>query len=72
MASVASTTGPNSVPAGQFCSVTVAYNPKTITCAASPYGYAYTKVELSLVTNAGANPEFTIGFTITGVPICDD
>jgi hypothetical protein len=71
-ASVSSTTCPSSVPAGSTCSVTISYNPTTIKCTGSPYGYAYTRIDLSLVTDAGANTDFTLGFTITGVPICDD
>jgi hypothetical protein len=69
---VSATTCTSSIARGTACSVTVNYNPKTIKCTASPYGYAYTKVSLSLVTNAGASTDFTQGFTITGVPICDD
>lgn len=61
-----------SVAPGATCTVTVSYNPTTISCTASPYGYAYTGIDLSLVTNAGANTDFTQRFTVTGVPICDD
>jgi hypothetical protein len=71
-ATVSATTCESSVPAGSTCSVTVSYNPTTIVCTASPYGYAYTKIDLSLVTDAGAHADFTQGFTITGVRICDD
>jgi len=60
------------LPVGYSCTVTVTYKPQTIRCTASPYGYAYSNVDLALVTNAGANPGFQEGFTITGVPICDD
>jgi len=52
--------------------VTVSYDPTSIKCTGSPYGYAYTRIDLSLVTNAGATIDFTEGFTVTGVPICDD
>jgi hypothetical protein len=69
---VSSTTCPSSVPTGSACSVTVSYNPTTIKCTGSPYGYAYTRIDLSLVTDAGANTDFKEGFTVTGVPICDD
>jgi len=61
-----------SVPAGSTCSVTVSYDPTTIKCTSSPYGYAYTRIDVSLVTDAGANIDFKEGFTITGVPICED
>ncbi|SRR5579872_6005910 len=71
-ATVSATSCSSSVPAGSSCSVTVSYNPTTIQCTGSPYGYAYTRIDLSLITDAGANTDFTQGFTITGVPICDD
>jgi len=71
-ATVTATTCGTSVAVGSACSVTVGYNPKTIRCTPSPYGYAYTKIGLSLITDAGAHSDFTQGFTITGVPICDD
>ncbi len=71
-ATVSSTTCGSSVPVGSTCSVTVSYDPTTIKCTGSPYGYAYSRIDLSLVTDAGATADFTQGFTITGVPICDD
>ena len=78
-ATVSAVTCPNSVPGSDAtltvkstCSVTISYDATTIKCTASPYGYAYTKIDLSLVTDAGANTDFTQGFTITGVPICED
>ena len=71
-AKIASTTCGSVVAVGSACSVTVSYNPTTIKCTPSPYGYAYTKIDLSLVTDAGANADFTDVFTVTGVPICDD
>jgi hypothetical protein len=71
-ATVSATTCASSVAAGSTCSVTVSYNPTTIQCTGSPYGYGYTKIDLSLITDAGANTDFTEGFTITGVPVCDD
>jgi hypothetical protein len=60
------------LPPGSTCTVKVSYRPQSIKCTASPYGYAYTGITLSLVTNAGANTDFTERFTVTGVPICDD
>jgi len=57
---------------GETCTVTVSYDPRAISCTYSPYGYAYTGIDLSLVTNAGANTDFTQRFTVTGVPTCDD
>ena len=71
-ATVSSTTCPSDVPAGATCSVTVSYDPTTIKCTGSPYGYGYTRIDLSLVTDAGATTDFTMGFTITGIPVCDD
>lgn len=71
-ATVTSTTCPSSVPAGSTCSVTVSYDPTSIKCTASPYGYAYTGIDLSLITDAGVNADFMLRFTVTGVPICDD
>ena len=71
-ATVSGRTCPSPVPVGSTCSVTVSYDPTTIVCTYSPYGYGYTKIDLSLVTDAGANTDFTERFTITGVPICDD
>src|ERR1700736_1604321 len=71
-ATVSRSTCASSVPVGSTCSVTVSYNPTTIKCTSDAYGYAYTNIGLSLVTDAGANIDFTQGFTITGVPICND
>jgi hypothetical protein len=71
-ATVLTTTCADPVAVGATCSVTIIYKPTTIACTYSPYGYAYTRVDLSLVTDAGANINFTQGFTVTGVPICSD
>ena len=71
-AAVSANTCTGGIAPGGTCSVTVSYNPTTISCTYSPYGYAYTGIDLSLVTNAGANTDFTERFTVTGVPICDD
>jgi hypothetical protein len=71
-ATVSATTCASSVPAGSTCSVTVSYDPTTIKCTSDAYGYAYTRIDLSLITDAGANTDFTHGFTVTGVPICDE
>jgi hypothetical protein len=61
-----------SVPVGSTCSVTISYDPTTIKCTSDAYGYAYTKISMSLVTDSGVTTDFTQGFTITGVPMCDD
>jgi hypothetical protein len=71
-ATVSATTCSSSVSPGSTCSVTISYNPTTIKCSGSPYGYGYTRIDLSLVTNAGTTTDFTQGFTITGMRICDD
>jgi hypothetical protein len=71
-ATISGNTCSNSVTPGATCSVTVTYNPKTIACTGSPYGYAYTRIDLSVVTDAGATTDFTEGFTVTGVRPCDD
>jgi hypothetical protein len=71
-ARVAATTCGSSLAVGATCTVTVAYNPTTIRCTGDPYGYAYTKFDLSLVTDSGATTDFAEGFTVIGVPICDD
>ena len=57
---------------GATCSVTVSYNPTPIRCTPDAYGDAFTLIDLSLVTNAGASEAFTESFTVTGVPICND
>ncbi len=41
-------------------------------CTGSPYGYAYTGIDLSLSTNSPTNTDFTQKYTVTGVPMCDD
>jgi hypothetical protein len=56
---------------GATCTLTIHYDPTSITCTGSPYSYAYTGIDLSLISNAAANPDFTENFTITGVPLCD-
>ena len=71
-ATVSAKTCGSSLAVGRSCSVTVTYNPTTIGCTGDPYGYAYTNLSLALVTDAGATIDFTEGFTVTGVPICDD
>jgi hypothetical protein len=71
-ATVSGSSCASSVPAGSTCSVTVSYNPTTIKCTGDAYGYAYTKIDLSLITDAGANTDFKEGFTVTGVPMCDE
>lgn len=71
-ATVVSSTCPASIPTGSSCSVSISYAPTTIKCTGSPYGYAYTKIDLALISDAGVNTDLTEGFTITGVPMCDD
>jgi hypothetical protein len=71
-ATISATTCGSSVAVGTTCSITVSYNPRTIKCTGSPYGYAYTGLTLVPVTNSEGNTDFTIRFTVTGVPVCDD
>ena len=71
-ATISDNTCPASLAPGLSCTVTVTYNPTTIACTGSPYGYAYTGIDLALSTNAGTHPDFTQKYTVTGVPICDD
>lgn len=70
----ASITGNNceDVWPGETCTLTVTYDPTAIACTASPYGFAYTGIDLSVVSDSGANTDFTQRFTVTGVPICND
>ena len=69
---VSANTCRGSLAPGSHCIVTISYNPTTISCTGSPYGYAYTGIDLSLVTNAGANTDLVQRFTVIGVPVCDD
>jgi hypothetical protein len=72
-ASISANTCVGAVALGSTCTVTVLYNPKTISCTGSPYGYAYPGIDLSVDTDAGgASTDFTERFTVTAVPICDD
>jgi hypothetical protein len=71
-ASVTGNTCVGGVAPGSTCTVTVTYDPTVITCTGSPYGYAYTGIDLSLIGNAGSTTDFTQRFTVTGVPICND
>jgi Putative metal-binding motif len=71
-ATIASNTCTGPLAPGSTCTVTVTYDPTTILCTPSPYGFVYTGVDLSLSTNAPAKPDFTQQYTVTGLPICDD
>ena len=72
VATIADTTCGSAVPIGTTCTVTISYDPTTLMCTYSPYGYAYTGIDLALATDAGTNDDFTQRFTVIGVPICDD
>jgi hypothetical protein len=63
---------PNPVSPGTQCSVTIQYDPTTIKCTGSPYGYAYTNLTLGITSDAGNLKNWSTGFTITGVPRCGD
>jgi len=69
---VVGSTCTGSIAPGSYCGLEILYNPKAISCTASPYGYAYTKIAVELVSDAGNVTDWTYGFTITGVPICND
>lgn len=71
-AAITGNTCGSSMPSGSTCTLTVSYNPTTISCTYSPYGYAYTGIDLSLGSNAPLTTDFTERFTVTGVPICGD
>lgn len=61
----------NVVSPGVLCSISVTYDPTGIVCTPSPYGYAYIKITLPLMTDAPFNVGFTQVYTMTGVPYCD-
>jgi hypothetical protein len=71
-AKVSASTCGASLAVGSTCSLTITYDPTTIKCTPYPYGEAFTLIDLSLVTDAGAAKAFTEDFTVTGVPICND
>jgi hypothetical protein len=70
-ASISGNSCPSTLAPGSTCTVTVSYDPTTIACTNSPYGYAYTGIALSLSTNSPTSVDFVERFTVTGVPICD-
>jgi hypothetical protein len=63
--------GPTVAP-GTSCTFGVTYDPTTIQCTPFIQGTLYTTVTLTLTTDAGQSFDFTQGYTVTGVPICDD
>lgn len=71
-ATLKSSTCGQTVQVGTSCSITVSYDPTPIACVNSAYGYGYTQLDLSLVTDAGASTDFIEGFTVTGIPNCDN
>jgi hypothetical protein len=72
-AAVTGNSCPNSLAPGNTCTITVTYDPTAIACTASPYGYAYTGIDLAVPTSSVvAIPDFTQNYTVTGVRICDD
>jgi hypothetical protein len=60
------------VTPGTTCSITVSFDPSTIISTASPYGYAYNNFFLSLASDAGNTPDWSVSFTITGFPTPDE
>jgi hypothetical protein len=69
-AAVTTTTCGTTVPVGTTCTVTVTYDPTSIACTASPYGYAYTGIDLGISSDTLANADFVERFTVMGVPLC--
>ncbi|HVN90891.1 MAG TPA: hypothetical protein VMT61_13840 [Candidatus Binataceae bacterium] len=71
-AAIASSSCNGAVAVGASCTVNVTYDPTTISCTGSPYGYGYTGIDLAISSDSPFNPDFTQRFTVTGMPICDD
>ncbi|HWE24780.1 MAG TPA: hypothetical protein VG496_12660 [Myxococcales bacterium] len=63
---------PETVPVGSSCTITVVYDPSSMLCTSSPYGYAYTGIDLSLSVDAPVAPDWTETFTVMGLPLCDE
>ena len=57
---------------GSICTLSAAFDPTTIHCTGSPYGYGYNVLTLALASDAGNLPDWDTHFTITGVPMCND
>lgn len=57
---------PVSVASGTNCSIQITFDPSTIISTSSPYGYAYNVLFLSLASDAGNLPDWSVRFTITG------
>ncbi len=70
-ATIADSTCTGAIAVGSTCTVNVTYDPTSITCTGSPYGYGYTGIDLAISSDAPFNPDFTQHFTITGMPLCD-
>ena len=60
------------VPPGSTCILTVTFDPGTIRCTASSYGYAYNDLFLALASDAGNLADWKTIFTISGTPGCGD
>ena len=69
---ISASTCPSSITPGSSCTLTITYYVQTVRCTTSPYGLGYTGVDMSIVTDAPVSASWTEGFTITGMPICDD
>lgn len=54
------------VAPGTACSIQIGFDPSTIISSGSPYGYAYNNLFLSLASDAGNLPDWTVSFTISG------
>ena len=60
------------VAPGISCSIQITFDPSTIISTSSPYGYAYNVFFLSLASDAGNLPDWSVRFTITGFSTPDD
>lgn len=60
------------VSPGASCSIQITFDPSTIISTSSPYGYAYNVFFLSLASDAGNLPDWSVRFTITGFSTPDD
>lgn len=56
---------------GATCTLSVTFDPSTITASAST-GYGYNVMTLALASDAGALPDWSSHFTVTGIPVPEE
>jgi len=56
---------------GLTCTLSVTFDPSTITTPAST-GYGYNVMTLALASDAGALPDWSTHFTVTGIPVPEE